>query len=640
MEGTGSQRAPEPFGKYVLLDRIGAGGMAEVFQAVAGGPEGFQRSLVIKRMLPNLSQDAAFVRMFIDEAKLSGLLSHPNLVQIFEFGKVDDSFFIAMEYVHGRTLAAIKNKLSQQGRVAPVSATVEIARQICRGLDYAHSLESPEGQSLGIVHRDISPPNVMLDFHGVVKILDFGIARVAEGLRESRTQVGTMKGKVSYMSPEQLRLEDIDRRSDIFAVGIVLHEMLTGQRLFKGTNEYESSRMVLELDVPLPSDLNAEVSPELDGIVMRALQRNPDARYPNAGEMALALQGVAGAMSLSPHEHLKLLEELFPGEAMATKKGMTASGTMPAATSFAPPPSSEQPTSFLRPAGRGNDDEPSRRHWRENATETSVRKWATRFLAGMVTSVALVLAVLLGSRLEHRLEHRYSTTTVAATPVVAAAPETGPVRIHLSIDSNPQDAQVIQVDTGVLLGRTPLATTVPRSVAAISFRLEKKDFQPAIYKIIPDLDKIVRVDLARSPEASGTDRKTPSADPAAVPAPRATESAKQPRHRHVASPVRKLKKGSRLIASPATAAASSSSAGVAAQDCFLTIGSFPWADLWIDGRNSGQPTPVVRLPVTCGPHKLRFTRDTPPIDRVVNITVTPDREFKQNFQLVSGDVDQ
>jgi len=188
MESVGAQGNPsvlpgaKPFGKYYLLDRIGAGGMAEVFLAVAIGPEGFQRILVIKRMLPHLSQDRAFVRMFVDEAKLCGLLSHPNLVQIFEFGSIADSFFIAMEHVQGETLSAVRAKLLEAGRTAPVAATLEIVRQVCLGLHYAHSLHSATGQPLGIIHRDVSPSNLMLSFHGGVKILDFGIARVAEGI--------------------------------------------------------------------------------------------------------------------------------------------------------------------------------------------------------------------------------------------------------------------------------------------------------------------------------------------------------------------------------------------------------------------------------------------------------------------------
>src|SRR5262245_46114147 len=168
--------------------------MAGVFLAVAVGPEGFQRTLVIKRMLPHLSQDRAFVRMFVDEAKLCGLLSHPNLVQIFEFGTIDNSFFIAMEHVQGETLIAVRSRLAEAERIAPVAASMEVARQVCLGLQYAHSLKSTTGQSFGIVHRDISPSNLMITYHGQVKILDFGIARVAEELRETHTQAGTMKG--------------------------------------------------------------------------------------------------------------------------------------------------------------------------------------------------------------------------------------------------------------------------------------------------------------------------------------------------------------------------------------------------------------------------------------------------------------
>src|SRR6188508_3315653 len=182
MIGVGAEGNPsaspgaKPFGKYYLLDRIGAGGMAEVFLAVAMGPEGFQRTMVIKRMLPHLSQDRAFVRMFVDEAKLCGLLSHPNLVQVFEFGSIDDSFFIAMEHVHGETLSAVRARLAEVGRMMPVAAALEIARNVCLGLNYAHSMKSATGQPLGIIHRDISPSNLMLTYHGGVKILDFGIA--------------------------------------------------------------------------------------------------------------------------------------------------------------------------------------------------------------------------------------------------------------------------------------------------------------------------------------------------------------------------------------------------------------------------------------------------------------------------------
>ena len=323
----------KPFGKYYLLDRIGVGGMAEVFLAVAFGLQGFQRTLVIKRMLAHLSQDSAFVKMFIDEAKLSGLLSHPNLVQIFEFGQIDESFFIAMEHVQGETLLAVQTKLAEQGRIAPVGASLEIMRQVCLGLNYAHGLQSATGQPIGIVHRDVSPSNLMLSFHGGVKILDFGIARVTEELRETKTQAGTMKGKVAYMSPEQVRMEQTDNRSDIFAVGIVLHEMLTGRRLFKSANEFTGAKKVLEAVVPLPSSLNPEVPASVDTIVMRALERKLEARYQTAGEMAEDLEKALSEMRASPHEARNLILSLFPkgpsrsGEIQLPFKPSPASGT-------------------------------------------------------------------------------------------------------------------------------------------------------------------------------------------------------------------------------------------------------------------------------------------------------------------------
>ena len=328
-EGQSPLTGATPFGKYYLLERIGLGGMAEVFLAVATGAEGFQRRLVIKRMLSHLSKDPSFVRMFIDEAKLCGMLSHPNLVQIFEFGEIDDSFFIAMEHVHGETLYAVRGKLAELERRAPVAASLDIARQVCLGLHYAHSLQSQTGQPLGIVHRDISPSNLMLSFHGGVKILDFGIARLSEELRETKTQAGTMKGKLSYMSPEQVRMEEtIDNRSDIFAVGIVLHELLTGRRLFKSGSDLTGARMVLEAPIALPSSVNPEVPAAVDSIVMRALERNVEARYQTAGDMADDLEKASLDMRAPQDASRKLLSSLFtPGPARSGSISLPGLGT-------------------------------------------------------------------------------------------------------------------------------------------------------------------------------------------------------------------------------------------------------------------------------------------------------------------------
>jgi serine/threonine protein kinase len=619
-EAPPAKRPPEPFGKYILLDRIGVGGMAEVFQGIVGGPEGFQRSLVIKRMLPQLSHDEAFVRMFIDEAKLSGLLAHPNLVQIFEFGQVDESFFIAMEHVHGRTLASVMSKVAELGREMPIDASVEIVRQICVGLQYAHSLKGPDGKNLGIVHRDISPPNLMLGFHGVVKILDFGIARVAEGLRESRTQVGTMKGKISYMSPEQLQLAEIDHRSDIFAVGIILHEMLTGRRLFRSTTDYTSSRMVMELAIPTPSLQNGMVPPALDRIVMRALERNRDLRYATAGEMASDLEQVIAEMRYSPREHTKLLHELFPDEALlSSENALSMSGPI-ATTSLSMIRAGEKQSSYpshgaLSQAVLTAPGAPAFTGSRASIDLAAQPLGASGRRMRLIVASAALAAVAVAIPVSIRLTRRPEPTP--ATP--AAAEEIAPVKIaptvvHFSFDSNPQESLVTRVDTGQVIGKTPVTATVPQAAGVITFRFEKTGYKPSLYKAIPDLDKVVRVDLV----------------------PLVAEGASEPAH----APAPGRPPIARKAVRPGSTVPASTHRPATEESCWLTVGSSPWAELWIDGRDSGQPTPVVRMPVTCGAHKLRFKRGgDPSIDEAVSITVSSGREFKQNFQLAGGDSD-
>jgi len=625
---------PEPFGKYILLQRLGAGGMAEVFQAVAGGPEGFQRTLVIKRMLPQLTQDEAFVQMFIDEAKLSGLLSHPNLVQIYEFGEVDGCFFIAMEQVHGRTLAAIKSKLGSTGRMAPVDASVEIVRQVCVGLKYAHELQTSDGKSLGIVHRDISPPNVMVDFHGTVKILDFGIARVSHLFRDTRTQVGLMKGKVAYMSPEQVELAEIDHRSDLFAVGIVLHELLTGRRLFRSNTDYATSRMVLELQIPAPSLFNASVSPELDQIVMRALERDKDARYQSAAAMVSDLERVIQEQRLSPREHLKLLCELFP-EGQANDKSVSPITGSFSSTTAARRATEEKATSPGTPAELKRDDEitasspsyarrlaasPAAVRGPEESSlyppslrpvaEDSRRRvpWAAAAVGGAML-VAVVVALLTRDR-SPRAVDKVDVAPVASSP---AKPTITTVR--LSVDSNPQDAEVTDVDAARPLGRTPFTVTLNRGTTAVTFRFTKAGHLPVLYKIIPDLDKTVHIDLPREAPA----KEAVKVEPAPM----------------TRAPVAKRK----AWAVSAPKAARASVTVPASKDCLLTVGSVPWAELWIDGKDVGQPTPVVHLPVTCGAHKLRFKRISPEIDHVESVNLSPGQELKKNFNLDTADQD-
>ncbi len=307
---------PIPFGKYTLFERIGRGGMADVFKARIQGPAGFERTFVVKRILPHLSGDPSFTKMFIDEAKIAAKLNHPNIVQVFELGSVDDEYFMSMEYVRGHDLAETMRTL--WARVGPPRAELVsyIGREMCRALAYAHDFTSDDGQSLGMIHRDVSPSNVMLSYDGAVKILDFGIAKALGGDNaDEGTKSGTLKGKFAYMAPEQTVSNEIDRRIDIFATGIVLHEILTGRRLFKGENDMQTIERVRRCEVAAPSLFNPLCPPQLDQIVLQALARNRDERYQSASEMADALDDVVYASRFQATHLSQTMRGLFPTEA-------------------------------------------------------------------------------------------------------------------------------------------------------------------------------------------------------------------------------------------------------------------------------------------------------------------------------------
>jgi serine/threonine protein kinase len=275
---------PIIFGKYCLLERISVGGMAEVFRARPFNAPGFKRFLAVKRILPNLAEDEQFISMFVDEAKISVQLNHKRVCQIYELGRLQDSFYIVMEFIAGKNLLQIQNHLRAQKKMMSVTQAAFIALGICEGLDYAHRKVSDDGQPLNIIHRDISPQNILVSYDGEVKVIDFGIARAAT--KNKQTQVGVLKGKFGYMSPEQAQGGDIDHRSDIFAVGALLWEMLTSRRLFHGKTDFQTLDLVRTGEIEPASARNSRVPPEIDRILARALERDVSHRYQWASEFA------------------------------------------------------------------------------------------------------------------------------------------------------------------------------------------------------------------------------------------------------------------------------------------------------------------------------------------------------------------
>ena len=279
---------PIPFGKYYLLERVNIGGMAEIFKAKAFGVEGFERLLAVKKILASIAEDEAFINMFIDEAKIAGQLNHPNIAQIFDLGKVDDSYFIALEYISGKDLKTIFERARRLGEKVSIPRICYILMKICEGLGHAHQKKDAQGAALHIVHRDVSPQNILISYEGEAKIIDFGIAK-AQG-KTSQTQVGILKGKFSYMSPEQVRGLHIDHRSDIFSLGIVLYEMLTLERLFLGESDFDTLEKIRKVEMSPPSLYNPHIPKELEDIVLKALAKSPEERFQSAAEFDDALQ--------------------------------------------------------------------------------------------------------------------------------------------------------------------------------------------------------------------------------------------------------------------------------------------------------------------------------------------------------------
>lgn len=275
---------PQPFGqKLLLLERIALGGMAEVFRAKSFGVEGFERLVAVKRILPSLVQDAEFIKMFIDEARIAAHLSHQNIIQIYDLGRHDDLYYISMEYVAGRDLRLILDHFKRKKAPMEQGMAAYVLARIAEALDYAHRKRDPAGKPLRIIHRDVSPQNVMVSYDGDVKLCDFGIAKAA--VQSTRTQAGVLKGKFAYMSPEQVRGRPIDHRSDLFALGVIFFEMLTAERLFLAENDYTTLENVREAKVPKPRSVNRAVSPEAERICLKLLAKEPEARYQSAAEV-------------------------------------------------------------------------------------------------------------------------------------------------------------------------------------------------------------------------------------------------------------------------------------------------------------------------------------------------------------------
>ncbi|MBT8496153.1 MAG: serine/threonine protein kinase, partial [Deltaproteobacteria bacterium] len=313
----GQLRPGTILGRYRIVSHLATGGMAEIYLARASGIANFEKLVVVKRILPFFATNSEFVEMFLDEARLSAGLHHPNIAQVFDIGDHQGNYFFTMEYVHGQDSRAVLKRNRRLGTRVPVPNVLEIVIQAAGALHYAHTQKGPDGESLGIVHRDVSPSNILITYDGTVKVVDFGVAKAAGRQRETRT--GTLKGKISYMSPEQVAAEDLDARSDVFALGILFWELVTNRKLFDGPTEISVLQQVAEGAVMPPSALCPNIPPPLDDIVMKALARRPEDRFQSAQELQSALEHFAHDAKLmtSPRSLARYMRETFADELLA-----------------------------------------------------------------------------------------------------------------------------------------------------------------------------------------------------------------------------------------------------------------------------------------------------------------------------------
>ena len=307
----------EPFGKYFLIDRIAVGGMAEVFRARTYGEGGFEKDLVIKRILPHLTENSDFVQMFVEEAKLTVQLQHPNIIQVFDFGKIRNHYYLAMEGIYGSDLKTLQNKLEGTDQALPLKLAAYVIHEAATGLYHAHEKVDEGGTPLGIVHRDVSPSNILMSYDGQVKLVDFGIAKATKSVFTD-TEEGQLKGKFEYMSPEQARGEAraVDPRSDVFCAGICLWEMVTGRTLFKAETDIRTLDRIKSGDVPPVHEINTEIPPELGRIIHKALSLAPEDRYPDAEALRRDLEEFLKPATIHElaHDAAAWMQEFFSGE--------------------------------------------------------------------------------------------------------------------------------------------------------------------------------------------------------------------------------------------------------------------------------------------------------------------------------------
>ncbi len=514
-------------GRYEILGHLAAGGMAEVVLARLVGPSRFERPVVIKKILPQLAKEPAFVSMFLDEARLAARVRHPNVVQVTELSDNAGELFLVMEYLEGESLAGLMRRLVSRRENLPPHLAAHVLAEAANGLHAAHELRDDEGRVEGVVHRDVSPQNLFVGYDGTVKVLDFGVAKAADRL--TQTEAGQLKGKIEYMSPEQAQGRPLDRRSDVFALGVVLYEAATNRRLFKRDNKLLALKAVSEAVVRPPSAVVPELPRELDAIVMRALERGLDRRYASAAEMRADLVTFVSARRTAhpPDVELAALMQRLFGERIQEKRDMLR--RVSAGSHLTHVPQAEVDVAVDLGAvdsqpreGAGLDTSTERIGSERTGSLGRVSLVGEAAVPGARTSILALGGFAVFASIGVAASFAFDATETPAPVANVAAQTPTPVAIEparasseamtatrtvaLSIDSVPPGA-IVSVD-GTSRGLTPLVIELTRSDTPLSLRLELEGHETLVEAVVPTESQRLRVTLVPSPRRTTRVRPT------------------------------------------------------------------------------------------------------------------------------------
>ncbi|MFN7131018.1 MAG: protein kinase domain-containing protein [Myxococcales bacterium] len=656
----------ERFGKYQLIRKLATGGMAEIYLARSEGLEGFQKQLVVKRILPHLAENEEFVEMFLHEARIAVRLNHPNVVQIYDLGRADGSYFIAMEYIAGDDVRRIWKRADAAGTPIPIPLACRIVADAAAGLDYAHKRTDASGSPLNIIHRDVSPQNILVSYEGAVKVVDFGIAKAAD--QATVTRSGVLKGKYSYMSPEQGAGKDIDHRTDQFALGVVLYELLTCTRLFKRQNEIQTLAAVTECRIPPPSAANPRVPKELDPIVMRALARERRDRYPDLRGLQSALEewmvatrqpattsalaafmGTLYADRAEQERNALLAEEGSGSESESRHDGLSAARRRTGMSRAADGPGATRNGRTRRPgisdprnreAGAAEPSSPSeqrvtRKPRREldasdvpegTITGSSVSRLVNRLSARKKAAIGLAVATGLAGVAGVFVYQQQVNSTTARPPIVEVLehdPRIDPqlaVRYGgLRITTDPPGATVL-VDARPVEGRTPL-TVGTLSLGEHQIFAELPGYEPAQQTVRLEREgdvQPVQLTLHRIGE-----EPVAAADPLRAPETKIADRLRDPVRRDERTD--KPDKTPRKVAvAPRTGEGT------------LSIESDPVVTVWQGSQELGKTPLQLKLPA--GPHQLVLVNQELGLEQSVNATVRADETEQLRRTFKTGEV--